>query len=430
MSLLDLEAASSTADNPSEHGIVGGSSPSDRGTAVVDAIADRDRIEAELRLAVAEWAATRAWEADGALSASQWLAWRTGVSRRTAGRLLAGGRFMNRFDATRVAVAGGSVSPDQLDTLTRHVTDERFDLYARDEHVLLEAAGRFRADEFTTIVRRWASHCDDALSAADAEHAHQTRSFWLTRTLFGRTEGSFSLDADAGAMVIAAIDDITTPDPVEAPDRRTPTQLRADALTDLARHYLNRTGHETGAGRSPIPTHALVDLDTLEPAPPTPETPTPGGGGAITLDDLLRKRCEITNVGPIPADTARRLTCSGTIARLVLGADSVVLDHGRNRYKFTSSQRAAITARDGGCIVPWCRRPAHWCDTHHIEWWEAGGTTSVANGALLCRRHHRLFHEGRWTLTRTGRGPDKIIAHDGRTWPVARARTHPPPDTS
>jgi hypothetical protein len=60
-----------------------------------------------------------------------------------------------------------------------------------------------------------------------------------------------------------------------------------------------------------------------------------------------------------------------------------------------------MIARDGDtCPAPYCDRPSAWSDGHHLIPVEAGGKTTVANGALPCEGHHLLLHEGRWTLQR------------------------------
>ncbi|MFH1765010.1 MAG: HNH endonuclease signature motif containing protein [Gemmatimonadota bacterium] len=38
------------------------------------------------------------------------------------------------------------------------------------------------------------------------------------------------------------------------------------------------------------------------------------------------------------------------------------------------------------------RRSVH--EAHHVKHWADGGETSLANGCLLCHRHHRAVHEG------------------------------------
>jgi len=44
------------------------------------------------------------------------------------------------------------------------------------------------------------------------------------------------------------------------------------------------------------------------------------------------------------------------------------------------------------------------CDCHHIRFWTDGGSTSLPNLLLLCRRHHRLLHHG-WALSGTAAAP-------------------------
>jgi predicted restriction endonuclease len=75
-----------------------------------------------------------------------------------------------------------------------------------------------------------------------------------------------------------------------------------------------------------------------------------------------------------------------------------LLDIGRQRRLYSGPIRRALAVRDQGCAFPDCDRPTQWCDAHHIVSWLEGGATSVANGVLLCRRHHRLIHDGEWVV--------------------------------
>jgi hypothetical protein len=43
-----------------------------------------------------------------------------------------------------------------------------------------------------------------------------------------------------------------------------------------------------------------------------------------------------------------------------------------------------------------CDRPAVTCDLDHRHGWENGCGTCAACLDALCRRHHRLKHEGGW----------------------------------
>jgi hypothetical protein len=53
-----------------------------------------------------------------------------------------------------------------------------------------------------------------------------------------------------------------------------------------------------------------------------------------------------------------------------------------------------VSTRDRHCVAKGCTRPPAFCDVHHLEHRVHGGATSVENLALLCRRHHVLWHRG------------------------------------
>nr|MDQ2699128.1 HNH endonuclease [Actinomycetota bacterium] len=103
---------------------------------------------------------------------------------------------------------------------------------------------------------------------------------------------------------------------------------------------------------------------------------------------------------PICAGTARRLAADAEIIPVVLGSNSEVLDLGRTARLFTSAQRRALAARDGGCIWPGCTMPPAWCEVAHLLAWQLGGETDLENGALMCPHHHRRFDHDGWALRR------------------------------
>ncbi len=41
-------------------------------------------------------------------------------------------------------------------------------------------------------------------------------------------------------------------------------------------------------------------------------------------------------------------------------------------------------------------------EAHHVVPWSAGGPTDLENLILLCRTHHMLIHEARFSIERRG----------------------------
>ncbi|WP_246861770.1 HNH endonuclease signature motif containing protein [Nocardioides sp. SYSU D00065] len=72
---------------------------------------------------------------------------------------------------------------------------------------------------------------------------------------------------------------------------------------------------------------------------------------------------------------------------------------GRQVRLFTKHQRIALGLRDGGCTAEGCGTSASGCHAHHEDPWSRRGRTDLANGRLLCPRHHRLAHDARYAMT-------------------------------
>ena len=118
-----------------------------------------------------------------------------------------------------------------------------------------------------------------------------------------------------------------------------------------------------------------------------------------------------------PRKRRERLACDAGVVRMQHDADGHVLDVGRKTRTIPSAIRRALSARDTRCQFPGCS--ARRCDAHHIEHWVDGGPTRLDNLVLLCRRHHRLVHEGGFTVERQ---PDRTVAFfhaDGTQFVVA-----------
>ncbi len=110
---------------------------------------------------------------------------------------------------------------------------------------------------------------------------------------------------------------------------------------------------------------------------------------------------------PVTAEQARRLACDARLIPAVLGSTGEILDLGREVRTATRAQRRALAARDGGCIM--CSRTVRWCQVHHINWWEHGGTTTLDNLCLLCTACHRLVHHAGWEVRMTTNGTPECL---------------------
>jgi hypothetical protein len=118
----------------------------------------------------------------------------------------------------------------------------------------------------------------------------------------------------------------------------------------------------------------------------------------VDSDALARdrgERCEVDGVAIAP-ETARRLACDAAVVP-ILEAEGSTLSVGRKRRTIPPGLRRALEARDGGCRFPGCES-RHYIDAHHVTHWARGGETRLDNLVLLCRRHHRLVHEGGFSV--------------------------------
>ena len=362
---------------------------------LTEAVELRNRLDAEVLRLTAEWDRSRAWEADGALSATSWLTHRLPVSRTRARDDVRAARFLEKHERVAKSVLVGDVSVDHVRVLARVVNDRRQHLFEDHKDALVDAAEVLSIGDFTKVARRWGQLADDHLASADFVEQYNNRRLSIARTFGGAVHGDLLLDSEGGALFERAIDMMSPPDPANTPDGpRTAAQRRADALVEMSRIILQGA---TGTGVSPNHLNTIVDSETL-------------AGGRRPFADA---RCDIDRTGPVGRDTLLRISCDCAVSRIVMRGRSEVLDMGRKTRLVTSVQRRALVVRDQGCVFPGCDRPESWCDAHHLRHWTYDhGPTDLDNLALLCRRHHVLVHEGGWTLDKSPDGSHYARAPD------------------
>ena len=288
------------------------------------------------------------------------------------------------------AMRCGSVSYAKVRAITRVATPET-------EQRLLDVALLGTASHVERIVRAW-RRTDRVIAAqqADARHLSRHLTTWIDddgmMVLRGR------LTPELGAVLHRALEAAADQLFKEAKDAPQPGRLvedvswgqrRADALGRLAEVAL---AADLDAGTAGDRYQVVLHVE----ATATAEGAEVPFDGALEVDDAAVH---------VSAETSRRLACDAGLVHMHHDSDGHVLDVGRKTRTIPPAIRRALSARDRRCRFPGCS--ARRCDAHHIEHWVEGGTTSLANLVLLCRRHHRLVHEGGFTLQRQ---PDSTVA--------------------
>jgi len=125
---------------------------------------------------------------------------------------------------------------------------------------------------------------------------------------------------------------------------------------------------------------------------------------------------ELEDCGHVCAETSRRLSCDAAVVHWLEHADGEPLNVGRKTRTIPPAIRRALKRRDGGCRFPGCTC-THFVDAHHIRHWADGGDTSMDNLTLLCRHHHRLVHEGGFSVAMAVGGPVRFTNPNGQVMP-------------
>jgi hypothetical protein len=332
---------------------------------LLERIAARDRLDAQLAADVAEFDADELWDLDDATSMQAWLRDKARMSGGQAHRLVMAGRRARALPVTHAAWVSGELSGGQVEVILANVGKDT-DVFAEHEAGLVPALAPLSILDTVTAMQDWRRRVD-ALQDTPEEREPTSKVF-LSSALDGRGALNGDLDADDHLVVSTALRVATVKD-LDGEAKRTAAEARGDALTAVCQFFLDNQ-HTKPGGRHRPHLNVLVDLESWE---------SRGVNGPA-----LNK------------DTLERIMCDCAFHRVLTDGRSGILDVGMATRVLTAAMWVALVARDQRCRFPECDRPATWCDGHHIHWFSRGGPTRIDNLVLLCRRHHKRLHQPGW----------------------------------
>lgn len=316
---------------------------------------------------------------------SEWLAWRCGLSLSAAREKMRTAHALRALPAISAAFGEGRLSYSKVRALTRVAN-------TRNEDLLLAYALEATAAQVEERSRQMRNVEPDSVDVA--RRAWERRSLTVIRNqATGMATVTLEVPIEDGEVFVNAVDRA-----VESGKSRLGPEFeasgwraqQADAVIEMAKAFL---GSGKASPRACAADHyqVLVHVD---------ESALRGGEGRADL----------------PIESVRRLSCDGSLTRIVEQAGGTPLDIGRRQRVVPAPLRRALWSRDRGCSFPGCER-TRFVDAHHIEHWADGGDTALDNLTLLCTQHHRLLHEGGFRIGRDTEGGLVFERSDGRLIP-------------
>ena len=340
----------------------------------------QDLLELEFSETTAAFSKTEEYDEQGSVSPIDWIRHHCRMSSGAVWASLAVGEHLYDLPRSIEAVESGEIGYAHLALMARTAESLQGSSTAApfEEAELLEKAREYSVGRLWHFCHHLRHATDPGGFAAEQNRATEARSLKMSTSEDGSLMLEGWLDSVGGAVVRSALEPLAQPHGDH--DERGREHRNADALVEVC-------GHVQDSGVLPQRPHLQVtaSLDTLRGL---------AGSPAGDLEYSV----------PVSAATVQRLACDGTITRVVLAPESVVIDVGRARRVVAGAMRRALNARDGHCKWPRCDRPASWSDAHHVVHWTNGGDTDLANMILLCHRHHWMAHEGGWQLVRPKEG--------------------------
>ncbi len=298
---------------------------------------------------------------DGEAKAAEAVRDRLRQSRGTAKRDVKLAGQLADLAGTAQALADGDITPQHA----RIIADaaEHTDV---DEAELLDAAASQPTDVFGNTVR---DHVNERSAGEDLQERRRRQRARRELSIKQQSDGMYKLfglfDPVAGSRIEAALAATFKKlwheeDPA---DRATVAQRYADALERLA-----TANGESGSQATAVVVVADYDAVAGQLA------------GAHLVDGT-----------PLVPDEFVKLAVGAKVLPALFDTAGRPLWLGRASRDANAAQRLVLAVRDRCCVG--CGTRHHFCEPHHVVYWEHGGPTDIDNLCLLCGDcHHNEVH--------------------------------------
>ena len=356
---------------------------------------------ARLVLMIAEYDRRQGWAEWGCRSAAHWLSWKCGVGVHAAREKLRVGHALGALPLLRTAFERGEVSYSQARAVTRVAGPH-------NEAAFVDIAKASTANQLERLVAATARAekiWDQGFTAAQLSERSFYPGFDYDDVMY---LAKLKLCPDDGRALTTALQLAAKQIKAERGDQGPDTtreQLLADALMIIVHSFL-ATGRAEGTGTDDYRTVAFTDDTVIEP------TCDCDDGGSD--DEAARReapRAHLEGGATLSAETIRRIWCDTAVTRVDL-RDGAIVEVSEPSRTISASLRRALGLRDGQCRFPGCS--AKRVDAHHIRYRRHKGPTTLNNLLSLCRFHHKLVHEGGYTVTRSADGDVRFHDPHGR----------------
>lgn len=343
--------------------------------------------QAELVDVITAADAERDWRVDGATGMASWLVATLHVATATAREWVRAGAALDGLPHLREAFGAGMLAWDQVRPAASFVTPATDERHAED----LQGCSAAQVED---LARQHKARRPDAAHRSARQRGFHSR---VDHDNGGRRYTGFLPDAEAARfdVVIDRIADGYGPDP-ETGLYDPIFVRRADALLELADQ---RAAADADPDTCLVVVHADADVVDGKVA----------GNGSI---EGLQ----------VPAESVLRLLCDCKIEFHIDGPHGTTIGIGRADRSIPRWLRRRIRKRDGWCCrFPGCDRPIR--QIHHLAHWVRDeGSTDACNLCGLCWWHHRVVHEGGWSITGSA---DRELAFTNPYGRTLRSRPQP-----